>query len=60
MKPSKFDCKLQPARHVILKAQGRDTFGLVNVDTGATLIRNAKYLKHVPTSSSAIVEELES
>ena len=40
--------------------QERDTFGLINRDTCATLIQNAKYLKHVPTSCSAIVKELES
>ena len=59
MSPSKLDSKFQSAKHVSVKAQGRDTFGVVNVDTGATLIRNAKYLKHVPISSSEIVEELE-
>ena len=59
MRPSKLDSKFQSAKHVIVKAQGRDIFGVVNVDTSATLIRNTKYLKHVPISSSEIVEELE-
>ena len=59
MRPSKLDSKFQSAKHVIVKAQGRDIFGVVNVDTSATLIRNTKYLKYVPISSSEIVEELE-
>ena len=46
MKPNKLDSQFYPAKHVIIKTQGRDTFTLVNVATQATLIRNAKYLKH--------------
>ena len=51
MKPNnKLDSKFLSAKHVIIETQARDTFSLVNVATGATLVRNAKYLKHVPTS----------
>ena len=46
MKPNKLDSQFYSAKHVIIKTQGRDTFTLVNVATQATLIRNAKYLKH--------------
>ena len=41
-KPNKLDSKFSLAKHVI-------AFGLVNVNTGTTLVRNAKYLKHVPS-----------
>jgi len=50
MKPNKLDSKFVPAKHVIIKSQGRDTFSVVNVTTGATLVRNAKYLKRAPAS----------
>ena len=33
-------------------SQGRDTFTLVKVATGTTLIRNTKYLKHAPTNEN--------
>ena len=49
MKPNKLDSKFSPAKHVIIKSQGRDTFSVVNVTTGATLLRNVKYLKRAPT-----------
>ena len=48
MTPNKLDSKFSPAKHVIIKSQGRDTFSVVNVTTGATLVRNAKYLKRAP------------
>lgn len=54
MKPNKLDSQFYPAKHVIIKTQGRDTFTLVNAATGTTLIRNAKYLKHVPASEEVI------
>ena len=37
VRPGKLDSKFQSAEHVIFKVQGRDTFGVVNVVTGATL-----------------------
>ena len=46
MKPNKLDSK-----HVIIESKARDTFSLVNVDTGTTLARKAKYLKHTPSES---------
>ena len=46
MKPNKLDSQFCPAKHVSIETKGRDTFTLVNVATQATLIRNAKYLKH--------------
>ena len=45
MTPNKLDSKFSPAKHVIIKSQGRDTF---TVSTHATLVRNAKYLKRAP------------
>jgi len=48
MKPNKLNSKFSPAKHVIIKSQGRDTFRVVNVTTGATLVHNAKYLKRAP------------
>ena len=48
MNPNKLDSKFSPAKHVIIKSQGRNTFSVVNVTTGATLVRNAKYLKCAP------------
>lgn len=50
MIPNTLDSKFSPAKHVIIKSQGRDTFSVVNVSNGTTLVRNAKYLKHAPTS----------
>ena len=51
MKPNKLDSKFSLAKHVIIETKARDTFSLVNVDTGTTLVRNAKYLKHAPSES---------
>ena len=34
------------AELVIIETKARDTFNLVNVDTGTTLRRDAKFLKH--------------
>ena len=51
MKPNKLDSKFSLAKHVIIENKARDTFSLVNVDTGTTLVRNAKYLKHAPSES---------
>ena len=48
MTPIKLVLKFSSAKHVIIKFQGRDTFRVVNVTTGATLVRNAKYLKRAP------------
>ena len=50
MKPNKLDSKFSPAKHVIIKSQGRDTFSVVNASNGTTLVRNAKYLKHAPAN----------
>ncbi|PFX18797.1 hypothetical protein AWC38_SpisGene16829 [Stylophora pistillata] len=50
MKPNTLDSKFSPAEHAIIKSQGRDTFSVVNVSNVTTLVRNAKYLKHAPTS----------
>ena len=49
IKPNKLDSKFSLAKHVIIETKARDTFSLVNVDTGTTLVRNAKYLKRVPS-----------
>ena len=51
MKPNKLDLKFCLAKHVIIETKVRDTLSLVNVDTGTTLVRNAKYLKHAPSES---------
>ena len=51
MKPNKLDSKSSLAKHVIIENKARETFSLVNVDTGTTLVRNAKYLKHAPSES---------
>ena len=48
MKPNKLNSKFSLAKHVII---ARDTFSLINGDTGTTFVRNAKYLKHSPTES---------
>ena len=34
-----------------IETKARDTLSLVNVDTGTTLVRNAKYLKHAPSET---------
>ena len=51
MKPNKLDSKSSLAKHVIIENKARETFSLVNVDTGTTLVRNAKYLKHAPSET---------
>ena len=48
---NKLDSKFCLAKHVIIETKARDTFSLVNVDTGTTLVRNAKYLKHAPSEN---------
>ena len=48
MKPKKLNSKFSLAKHVNI---ARDTFSLINGDTGTTLVRNAKYLKHAPSES---------
>ena len=48
MTPNKLDSKFSPAKQVIIKSQERDTFSVINAMTGATLIRNEKYLKRAP------------
>ena len=50
MKPNKLDSTFSPAKHVVIRSRGRDTFSVVNVSNGTTLVRNAKYLKHAPVS----------
>ena len=42
MMPNKLDSKFSPAKHVIIKSQGRDTFSVVNITNGATLVRSTK------------------
>ena len=56
MQPNKLDSKFSPAKHVIIKSQERDTFSVVNATTGATLVRNAKYLKRAPTCEGVTTE----
>ena len=51
MKQNKLDSKFSSAKHVIIETKARDTFSLVNVNTGTTLVRNAKYLRHAPSES---------
>ena len=51
MKPNKLDSKSSLAKHVIIENKARETFSLVNVDTGTALARKAKYLKHTPSES---------
>ena len=46
MNPNKLDSKFSLAKHVIIETKARDMFSLVNVDTGTTEVRNAKYLRH--------------
>lgn len=50
MKPNKLDSTFSPAKHGVIKSQGRDSFSVVNVSNGTTLVRDAKYLKHAPIS----------
>ena len=45
-KPDKLDLNFSTAELVIIETKARDTFSLVNVDTGTTLRRDAKFLKH--------------
>ena len=47
-KPNNLDSKISAAKRVISETKARDTFSLANVDTGTTLIRSAKFLKHGP------------
>lgn len=54
MNPNKLDSQFHPAKHVIIRTQRRDTFTLVNVATGTTLIRNAKHLKRAPINEELI------
>lgn len=49
IRPKKLDSTFSPAKHVIIETKARDTFSLVNVDTGTTSTRNAKFLKHAPS-----------
>ena len=51
MKPNKLDSTFCPAKHIVIKSQGRDSFSVVNVSNGTTLVCNTKYLKHAPTSA---------
>ena len=51
MKPNKLDSKFSLAKHVVIETKVRDLFSLVNVDMGATLVCNAKYLKHASSNS---------
>ena len=48
MKPAKLSLNI--TRLSMLSFSPRDTFALVNVATGTTFIRNAKYLKRTPTN----------
>ena len=47
MNPNKLDSQFHLAKHVIIRTQRRDSFTLVNVATGITLIRNATHLKRI-------------
>ena len=49
MRPNKLDSIFSAAKHVIIETKARDTFSIVNVDTGTTLIRSAKFLKYGPS-----------
>ena len=51
MKLNKLNSKFSLAKYVIIATKARDTFSLVNVDSGTTLVRNAKHLKHAPSES---------
>ena len=46
MKPDELDLNFSTAELVIIETKARDTFSLVHVDTGTTLRRDAKFLKH--------------
>ena len=55
MKPNKLESTFSPAKHVVVKSQGRDTFSVVNVSTGTTLVRKilkAGAISEVVTDSS--------
>ena len=54
MKPNKLDSQFHPAKH---ESQVRDTFTLVNVANGTTLIRSAKHLKRAPIEFNDIRDE---
>ena len=51
MKPNKLDSKLSLAKHVVIETKAQNMFSLINVDMVATLVRNAKYLKHASSKS---------
>ena len=51
MKPNKLDSKFSLPKHVIIETKAWDTFTLVNMDMGTTLVRNAKYLTHALSES---------
>ena len=59
MKPNKLDSKFSFAKHVVIETKAGDMFSLVNVDMGATLVRNAKYLKHASSKSIDDDSEIE-
>ena len=46
MKPDELDSNFSAAKLVIIETKARDPFSLVHVDTGTTLRRDAKFLKH--------------
>lgn len=55
MKPNKLESTFSSAKHVVVKSQGRDTFSVVNVSTGTTLvckILKAGAISEVVTDSS--------
>ena len=45
-KPDELDLNFSTAKLVTIETKARDTFSLVNVDTGTTLRLDAKFLKH--------------
>ena len=45
MKPDELDLNFSTAE-LVIETKARDTFSLVHVDTGTTLRRGAKFLKH--------------
>ena len=45
MKPDELDLNFSTAE-LVIEIKARDTFSLVHVDTGTTLRRGAKFLKH--------------
>ena len=50
MKPKKLYSNYSAFQHVIIDTRAGDTFSLVSVETGTTLIRNAKFLKYAPSN----------